>query len=751
MTRSATEIDSFGPRRAKLALAVGLVLIAIAIATLLSQTPLTVGGTNSVATPNKAGSIQADRRLCVNGGTVPQGTTAIRIPFGADIGPRLSVTVSSGSVVSTTGTLEAGWGVDDSATVPVARVAQPISEAQVCIAIGPIAPARTGLIIPALRLYTTAVASTSLVGPERHVRSLEQEYLRLEYLRSGHTSWWSLVPSIARHLGLGHAIAGIWNAWIVLTLMLAVILFLAWLVLGKAALYWCRPAKRDVQAPSRSKPDVQVPSISSRLTLRAAAALRRIPRTAWVCVLIACLNAACWSIITPAFQAPDEPAQFAYTQQLAEHHRLPASNEHLSAEENIVLSDLHEEEVRWHPENSTIATEAEQRRLRDDLARHPSRRDGEGAEGAAADPPLYYVLETVPYSLASSGTLIDQLTLMRLLSVLMAGVTALFVFLFVRETLPAVPWAWTVGGLGVALTPTLGFISGAVNPDSMLFAISAAIFYCLARAFRRGLTPGRAALLGALTAVGFLTKLNFIGLALGVTIGLIVLSVRVARARGLHAALRCLAIAIAIAVSPMFIYAVANLASNHPVLGIVSTTLKLRGAGSSVFSEASYIWQFYLPRLPGMSNYFPGLSMARQVWFDKSVGFYGWLDTSFPPWVDNLALVPAGLIVLLCIRALFANGDAVRRHLGEIAVYGAIAAGLLLLLGASAYYNGTESVGFAEPRYLLPLLPLLGVVLALAARSAGRRWGPSVGVLIVVLVLAHDVFSQLLVVARYYA
>jgi hypothetical protein len=41
-------------------------------------------------------------------------------------------------------------------------------------------------------------------------------------------------------------------------------------------------------------------------------------------------------------------------------------------------------------------------------------------------------------------------------------------------------------------------------------------------------------------------------------------------------------------------------------------------------------------------------------------------------------------------------------------------------------------------------------VLALAARGAGRRRGPAAGALIVVLFFAHDVFSRLLVVARFY-
>jgi hypothetical protein len=51
---------------------------------------------------------------------------------------------------------------------------------------------------------------------------------------------------------------------------------------------------------------------------------------------------------------------------------------------------------------------------------------------------------------------------------------------------------------------------------------------------------------------------------------------------------------------------------------------------------------------------------------------------------------------------------------------------------------------------MLPMLALLGAVLALAARGAGRRWGPVVGALIVVLFLSHDIFSLLQVTARYY-
>jgi 4-amino-4-deoxy-L-arabinose transferase-like glycosyltransferase len=120
---------------------------------------------------------------------------------------------------------------------------------------------------------------------------------------------------------------------------------------------------------------------------------------------------------------------------------------------------------------------------------------------AASEPPVYYALQTIPYALASSGSLLDRLALMRLLSALIAGVTALFCYLFVREAVPGVRWAWTVGGLSVALMPLLGFMSGAVNPDAMLYAVCAALFYALARAFRRGLTLRLAVAIGLLGAL----------------------------------------------------------------------------------------------------------------------------------------------------------------------------------------------------------------------------------------------------------
>jgi 4-amino-4-deoxy-L-arabinose transferase-like glycosyltransferase len=468
-----------------------------------------------------------------------------------------------------------------------------------------------------------------------------------------------------------------------------------------------------------------------------------------LCAAIACVNAVCWSILTPPFQVADEPSHFAYTQQLAENTALPTAAEASpSPEELTVMHDLHQYEVRQSPETHTISTATQQQILQEDLDRGLSRHGGGGIGGAHSDPPLFYLLETVPYGLASAGTLLDQLEAMRLLSALMAGLTALFAFMFVREALPEARWAWTVGGLSVALAPALGFISGGVNPDSMLIAVSAATFYCLARGFRRGFTRGLAVATGAVLAVGFLTKLNFIGLVPGIVLGMVLLAVRASRTHG-RRAYGSLALGLAVGFTPVLLYTAVNLLSGHAGLGVVSTFLN-QGSHGSIFTKVGYVWQLYLPRLPGMTNYFPGLSTTRDLWFDRGVGLYGWLDTSFPEWVDRLALVPTVVLAALCVRSLALGRAAVRRRAAEIAVYAAMAFGLFALIGLTSFVDLSEGL-FADPRYLLPLLPLLGLLLALAARGAGRRWGPPAGVLIVLLFLAHNVFSQLLVAQRYYA
>jgi hypothetical protein len=482
-------------------------------------------------------------------------------------------------------------------------------------------------------------------------------------------------------------------------------------------------------------------------------ALRRIPTAARLCALVACLNAVAWSLITPPFQVPDEPEHVAYVKDLAETGHLPTSkgtNESsFSLEETVALRELRLQTVAEEPENQPISTSAQQRRLERELtaSERQSTPGSPYAGVAAAQPPLYYALQSIPYTIGKAGTLLDRIQLMRLLSALMAALTAMFTWLFVREALPGAPWAWTVGGLGVALAPLLGFMSGAVNPDSMLYAVTAAVFYCLARAFRRGLQRRSAIVLGAVIATGFATKLNFVGIAPGALLGLIVLSVQAARRLG-PAAYVSLALALAIALSPPLLYVVVHLAEGGKPLGIISTASDVHG---SLLVVLSYVWQLFLPRLPGMHDYFAGVSTTQQIWFKGYVGLFGWLDTTFPGWVYEVALIPALAIAGLCVSSLVAGAGALRARAVELGVYAVMCVGLLGLIGVDSYLAFARvGAEYGQVRYVLPLLPILGLVLTLAARGAGRRWGPAVGAAILVLFLVHDVVGQLQTIARFY-
>jgi hypothetical protein len=212
-----------------------------------------------------------------------------------------------------------------------------------------------------------------------------------------------------------------------------------------------------------------------------------------------------------------------------------------------------------------------------------------------------------------------------------------------------------------------------------------------------------------------------------------------------------LGVALAIGLSPVVVFVAANALSHRPTLGLVSSALAISNPHESLLGELSYIWQLYLPRLPAMVNDFPGISPLHQIWFNRLIGQYGWLDTTFPVWVDNLALILSAPLAVLGLRSLLAGRVALPRRLAELTVYACMSAGVMALIGADSYVHlALTSGGYVEPRYILPMLPLFGAALALCARGAGRRWGPLAGTSVALLLLAHSLFSQLLTISRYY-
>lgn len=186
--------------------------MAAAIGVTLSKGPITVSGANTAEALPLA-TVQQRTQACQANERLPQDTSAIRLRIFAYLGPRVTVEVLAHGHVITRGERGSGWtgGV---VTVPVR----------------PISTTRAGLTI-CFELFLNGDETAYLSGqPATQTRAASGKLevmpgrVRVEYLRSGRSSWWSLAPAVARRMGLGHAGAGTWSVFLVIGLMGGVVL-----------------------------------------------------------------------------------------------------------------------------------------------------------------------------------------------------------------------------------------------------------------------------------------------------------------------------------------------------------------------------------------------------------------------------------------------------------------------------------------------------------------------------------------------
>lgn len=491
------------------------------------------------------------------------------------------------------------------------------------------------------------------------------------------------------------------------------------------------------------------------------AQLRRVPRAGWMCFLIALVNCAIWTVVVPPFQVPDEISHFGYAQYVAQTGKLPPQTLgtlQYSPQEYNALDALWFFDTIGRVQMRGILTPAEDHGLREALAANPSPVGPGGSTSVTNQPPLYYALEAVPYWLSPSSNILVRLELMRLLSALMAACTVLLVFLFLRELLPRVPWAWSVGALVVAFQPTFCFIAAGVQGDNLLFLASTATFLLLLRAWRRGLTLRRGALIGLAVVAGVLGKLTFIALLPGVALALALLGVReVRRHRSARVSLLPIALAAAIVLVPVALYAELNVHVWHRGgltaggLAIASVNAAPSGQAVTLRQTLDYTWEDFLPRLPFMHhNYFPNYPLWN-TWLDGSIGHFGWLDYVFPPWVYTWAKYIFWVLGALAVVGVVRLRKVLRPALPMLGCFAVMAVGLMGAIGYSAIrYRIVNGAPFEQARYLFPLLALYALFVVLAANAPPRRWAPLLGALLVVLAMAHGLFAETLTISRYY-
>jgi hypothetical protein len=251
---------------------------------------------------------------------------------------------------------------------------------------------------------------------------------------------------------------------------------------------------------------------------------------------------------------------------------------------------------------------------------------------------------------------------------------------------------------------------------------------------------------GALIAAGMLTKVNFYGLVPGALLGLTLAARRTTLAWNWRL-VRLVGGAGALA-AVLFATGVAFEAAAWHRSAFASRPFAPE-SHVGLWGHVGYVWQVFLPRLP----FQPQTALTEPGYvqlFESFVGAFGQMRVWFPTWVYQVAAGGFVLAVLLAGRALAADPRELRWRRGELVGYAAMAATLMLLVGLSADLR-RNLIAIVQGRYLLPLLPLLGVLLALGARGAGERWGRAVGVAIVSSALALSLFGQLVTIAWFYS
>jgi 4-amino-4-deoxy-L-arabinose transferase-like glycosyltransferase len=359
-------------------------------------------------------------------------------------------------------------------------------------------------------------------------------------------------------------------------------------------------------------------------------------------------------------------------------------------------------------------------------------------------------MEAVPYLLSPTGSdLLNRLVWMRVLCALLAGVTVWLTYRFLRELLPATPWAWTTGALALAFFPMFGFISGGVQNDDGLYVCAAALFWAMARVLRHGLTVRRGLAVGGALALGILMKYTMLGLT-PAAVATVVVALWRDRVAGRPLPWAGAWSAAALAALPLLAYeAVSHWVWDRPLTGPLRASHPAvpHPDPATIPGQLSYAWELFLPRLPFMDDKFPGITPLWDTWYRGGIGRFGWLDYGFPGWVA-IALLPVVVaIVALLVRELLI----VRPRIGDLAVYALAVLGLMALLALVGYrYELKFETYFQSPRYLFALLPLAAAAVAVAARGAGRRYGSTLGAGFVVIVMALSVFAQLATLERYY-
>jgi 4-amino-4-deoxy-L-arabinose transferase-like glycosyltransferase len=462
-----------------------------------------------------------------------------------------------------------------------------------------------------------------------------------------------------------------------------------------------------------------------------------------------------WSLVTPAWQAPDENSHFGYVQYLAETGSLPGRHPDapvFSTEQRDAADASNADLAAAQPSikmNWDARAFARWRELR--IGEDPSKReDAGGPNPAANNPPLYYLAEVPAYLLAKHGDVFTRLEALRIASLIWLLVAVMATWLLAGELFgPQPPLQLLAAGV-VGLAPMVLFIAASVSPDSMLYASWAVVFWLGVRMLRHPATPARVGVFALAVGAACVVKATSYALLPGAALAVLV-TVRRSTPPVMsgHTARLLAAAGVGLAATLGVWLVVARVRGQAASPQVASVT----GGGAIDPREFfSYLWQFYLPKT-SLQTDFASIAPTLPAWdflVKGTLASFGWTEVEFDAWVYWVCLL-VGLAVT-CGTAIGLWADRAKIDRSVAGFFSLVVISLLAGLHVSEYRQlNAGALNFFQGRYLLPLTPLAGLAVARAALLVPSSRRPSVIGVTLAGLFAFNLFSLALVMSRFYA